>query len=93
MFVSSYFPVIELFLCSFVLGWIHNVNQLNDESQNNQYSKYNNHVDDTNRKWAWSFHVIIHLSIDGCVLHPMCGTAHAVKEKGTLPAKAGSSFL
>jgi len=77
MFVSSYFPVIELFLlCYAVLGWIHNVNQLNDESQNNQYSKYNNHVDDTNRKWARSFHVIIHLSIEEAPEHLPAANPH-----------------
>ena len=53
--------VIELFLL--VLGWVDDVNQLNDESQENQNCEYNNHVGETNGKRAWSCHVLIHLSI------------------------------
>nr|WP_303002779.1 hypothetical protein [uncultured Dialister sp.] len=45
------------YLFLFVLGWIHNVNQLNNECQNDQNRKYDNHVSDTNGKWAWSVHV------------------------------------
>ena len=49
--------MVLFYLFLFILGWIHNVNQLNNESKNNQNCKYNNHIDDTNGKWAWSVHV------------------------------------
>ena len=46
--------VIELFLL--VLGWVDDVNQLNDESQENQNCEYDNHVSKANGKRAWSIH-------------------------------------
>ena len=47
--LSSYF----LFL---FLGRIHHVDQFDDKSQKNKNTKYDNHVSDTNGKWAWSIH-------------------------------------
>ena len=49
--------MVMFYLFLLVFGWIHNVNQLNNESKENQNSKYDNHVSDTNGKWARSIHL------------------------------------
>ena len=43
-----------LFLLAF--GRIHDVNQLDDESKEDQNCEYNDHVGNTNGKRAWSIH-------------------------------------
>ena len=45
---------IFLFLLSF--GRIHDVNQLDDASQENQHAEHDNHVREADRKRARSFH-------------------------------------
>ena len=44
-----------LIFLAFVIELIH-VDQFDDKSQKNKNTKYDNHVSDTNGKWAWSIH-------------------------------------
>ena len=46
----------DIFLFLLAFGRIHDVNQLDDESQENQNCEYDNHVSKANGKRAWSIH-------------------------------------
>ena len=54
--MSSVFVYSNKILFLLAFGRIHDVNQLDDESQEDQNCEYDNHVSKANGKRAWSIH-------------------------------------